>query len=129
MALKISLKPGERMIIGGAVIRNGAKATDFYVENKVAILREKDILAEQEATTPCRRLYLVIQLMYIDDGNLSNYTGTYWELVKALVDAAPSMVPTLDRISEFLVGGNCYQALKLTQDLIDYEEELIKNAC
>ncbi len=117
------------MIIGGAVIRNGAKATDFYVENKVAILREKDILAEQEATTPCRRLYLVIQLMYIDDGNLSNYTGTYWELVKALVDAAPSMVPTLDRISEFLVGGNCYQALKLTQDLIDYEEELIKNAC
>lgn len=128
MALKISLKPNERMIIGGAVIRNGGKASEFHVENKVPILREKDILGEQDATTPCRNLYLVIQLMYIDEANLSTYNNTYWEQVKALVDAAPSMIPTLESISECIVGGKYYQALKLTRDLIDYEEELIKHA-
>lgn len=128
MALKISLKPNERMIIGGAVIRNGGKANDLYVENKIPILREKDILGEQDANTPCRRLYLVIQLMYIDDANLSTYNDTYWSLVKDLIDAAPSMTTTLDRVSEFIVGGHYYQALKLTRDLMDYEEELIKHA-
>ena len=45
MGLKITLKPGERMIIGGAVITNGGQKSNFIVENKVPILRDKDILS------------------------------------------------------------------------------------
>ncbi|MCP4374071.1 MAG: flagellar protein FlbT, partial [Deltaproteobacteria bacterium] len=42
MALKITLKPNERMIIDGAVITNGSTVTDFIIENKVPILRQSD---------------------------------------------------------------------------------------
>ena len=50
MGLKITLKPGERMIIGGAVITNGGQKSNFIVENKVPILRDKDILSNEKAT-------------------------------------------------------------------------------
>jgi flagellar protein FlbT len=52
MGLKITLKPGERMIIGGAVITNGGQKCNFIVENKVSILRDKDILSAEKANSP-----------------------------------------------------------------------------
>lgn len=129
MALKIALKPHERMIIGGAVVKNGAKGTELFVENTVPILREKDILSEREATTPCRRLYFVIQLMYIDGANLPKYHTTYWELARDVVAAAPSTVKILDQVNEGILAGKFYHALKLSRQLIEYEEELLKHAC
>lgn len=127
MALKITLKPGERMILGGAVVTNGSSGScDLIVENKVPILREKDILSEEKANSPCRRIYLSIQLMYIDEPNLSIYHSLYWDLVKEVVRAAPSTVGLIDSISEHILHRNYYQALKLTKRLIEYEREVIE---
>ncbi|MCF8128900.1 MAG: flagellar biosynthesis repressor FlbT, partial [Deltaproteobacteria bacterium] len=53
MPLKITLKPNERMIIDGAVIRNDSTTCDLIIENKVTLLREKDIMSEKGACTPC----------------------------------------------------------------------------
>ena len=62
MALKITLKPHEKMILGGAVIANGnSTGCHLIIENKVPILREKDILSEKDADSPCRRLYFIVQ--------------------------------------------------------------------
>ena len=56
------------MIIGGAVVTNGNSAScDLVIENKTPILRQKDILTEEKADSPCRRIYYAIQLMYIDE--------------------------------------------------------------
>lgn len=127
MSLKLRLKPDEKIIIGGAVIHNGSKASEFVVENTVPILRQKDIMAEGEADSPSRRIYFVIQLLYIDRENQVDYHTKYWELVKNVLAAAPSTRPYLDRISEQIVAGNFYQALKHAKKLIDYEEELLSH--
>lgn len=126
MALKITLKPNERMIIGGAVIKNGNKNTDLIVENKVSILREKDILNEAGANSPCRRIYFTIQLMYIDAGNIQEYQTVYDELVKDVVTAAPSTEGLVNQLNESIAAGKYYPALKLARRLIEYEEELIR---
>ncbi len=123
MPLKISLKPHERMIIGGAVVTNGDSRTRLVIENKVPLLREKDILSEQEANSPARRIYFVIQLMYVDEDNLMTHHQLYWSLVEELVRAAPSVVNLVDPISEHILFGRYYQALKLARQLIEYEEE------
>ena len=126
MALRISLKPNEKMILGGAVITNGnGFRCNLIIENKVPILREKDILSESEANSLCRRLYFVIQLMYIDEENLDAHQKNYWKLVKDLIKAVPSSMIFIDQISEEIIGGRYYQALKLAQKLIDYEQEVI----
>ena len=125
MPLKLTLKPGERMIIGGAVVTNGAGKTDLFVENNVPLLREKDIMGEKEADTIAKQIYFTIQLMYIDPENLIGHHNAYWRLIQQTVKAAPSTVELVDRISEKIVANNYYQALKLTRKLITYEKEIM----
>jgi flagellar protein FlbT len=125
MGLKITLKLGERMIIGGAVITNGGQKSNFIVENKVPILREKDILSTEKANSPAKRIYFTIQLMYIDGSNLKTHHKLYWELVKDFLGAAPSALYIIDQISENILRADYYQALKDCKKLIAYEEEII----
>ena len=127
MALKISLRPHERLIIGNAVIENGGSRSEFMVENNIPILREKDIMSASDADSPCRRIYFVIQLMYVDEKNLAEHHNSYWELVKDVVEAAPSTLGLIDQISRYILGYKYYQALKLTKKLIEYEQEAISN--
>ena len=128
MALKISLKPHERMIVGGAVVANGGSRSDLVIENNVPVLREKDIMGIRDADSPCRRIYFVIQLMYVDEKNLTEHHKTYWELVKDVMDAASSTRRLIDEISAHVLQNRYYQALKLTRKLIDYEQEVMGNA-
>lgn len=127
MALKLTLKPSEKIVIGGAVIRNGASPTHIFVENNVPLLRQADIMTEAMANTPCRRIYLVIQLMYIDERNSVDLHPVFWELVKEVVEAAPSMKGLLSQVSEYILDGKFYQALKQAKKAISYEEELLRN--
>ncbi len=132
MSLKISLKPQERLILGGTeiiIISNGELPGNLIIENKVPILiRGKDIMLEKDVTSPCRRIYFVIQLMYLDNKNLSDYHNIYWKLVHDVIEAAPSTLGFLDIISEHILSERYYHALKVARQLIEYEQELIKYA-
>ena len=124
MALKITLKPHERMIIGGAVITNGDTRSQFTIDNRVPILREADIIGEKEADSPARLIYFVIQLMYIDGEKQATYYDSYWRVAQELIKAVPATVAFIDQISEYLLSDRYYQALKLTKKLMAYEEEI-----
>jgi flagellar protein FlbT len=125
MALKIGLKPNEKLIINGAVIQNGKNRSEFIIENCATILRKKDILRADEATTYCSKIYLAIQMMYIDEINLVEYHNTYWTLVRDLVKAVPSTSDHIGAISEHLLKNEYYQALKAARKLMDYEQEVL----
>jgi flagellar protein FlbT len=129
MALKITLKPNEKMIVGGAVVTNGnAAGCDLIIENKVPLLREKDIMNEKEADSLARRIYFTIQLMYIDEGNLTTHHKAYWELVKDLIGVEPRLLGLIDQVNEHIVSSKYYQALKLAGELIHHEQEVLKHA-
>lgn len=127
MPLRIELKPGEKVFLGGAVLENGSSRSQFTVLNDVPVLRERDILTEKTADTPCKRIYLTIQLMYMDEQNLSQYHQAYWQLVRDLLDAVPSTLELLNRISAYILNRQYYQALKSARDLIAYEQDLLKH--
>jgi len=128
MPLQLTLKPGERVIIAGTVLTNGPSVAHLQIENHVALLRHKDILTEAEATSPCKKIYLAIQLMYIGDGLTAELAQVYWELVRDVLAAAPSTNKSISEISEYIVASNFYPALKVTKKLISYEEELLNHA-
>jgi flagellar protein FlbT len=127
MPLKITLKPRERLILGGAVVRNGDAGARLTVENEVPILRGHDILSPRDATTPCRRIYFAVQLMYVDEGNLEEHLKLYWTLLEDVVAAAPSTARYTGEISRLVVERKYYQALKVARRLIDYEQELFQH--
>ena len=126
MALKITLKPNEKMILGGTVVLNGGSRSDLIIEYKVPILRQNDILSEKDANSPSKRIYFAIQLMYIDSANLPTYHQQYWQLANDLVKAAPSFLPYIEKINKRVLNGHYYQALKLVHKMIALEQEVIR---
>jgi flagellar protein FlbT len=63
--------------------------------------------------------------MYIDSADAAVHHRNYWNLVHPLVEAVPSVVPLVDRISDHILNGRYYQALKQAMKLIEYEEEVM----
>jgi flagellar protein FlbT len=127
MSLKVELKPNERLIIGTAVIRNGDQRTRFFIEGEAPILREKDILTVDSADTPAKKIYLAVQLMYIQQ-DLSKHNRIYFPLVRDFLSAAPSSLPLIAEVNNRILSGDLYKALKAARKLISYEQELMSHA-
>ena len=123
--LRISLKAGERLIVGGAVVKNGKTRCDLLIENDVPILRGREVLSLDDADSPCRRIVFTIQLMYVDPTHAAEHQTLYAQLVQEVLQASPSMTPVITEIGQRIAVGRFYQALKLGRKLIAYEEELI----
>jgi len=66
MPLKLSLKPGEKVVLNGAVIQNGDRRTTLLLQNKASVLREKDIMQLEDVNTPARRIYFPVMMMYLE---------------------------------------------------------------
>lgn len=127
MPLRLTLKPNERVIVGGAVLRNGDSRTELLVENEVAILRESDILGHRRVRTACDRVYMALQVAYLDAGRHDEPLATFRHLCSEVRIAAPSLGPLLDTIEEQASAGRFYQALKKARVLRAREKELIEN--
>jgi flagellar protein FlbT len=127
MALKVELKPNERIIIGSSVIRNGEQRTRFFIEGDAPILREKDILTPATADTPGKKVYLAVQLMYLQ-GDLSSHNEIYFPLVRDFLSAAPSAMPLIAEINNRILSGDLYKALRSAKKLVAYEQDLMDHA-
>lgn len=123
MPLKIELKPHESIIIGESLITNDGERTRFYIEGNVPILREKFILREKEANTPCKRVYFVVQQMYLSRGD-DKLQDMYLEYVRDLQKAAPSLIPYIAPVTENIINSDYYSAIKNVDKLLKKEEEL-----
>ena len=127
MGLKVELKPGERLIIGECLITNGDHRARLHIAGQAAILREKDIMTAEQADTPAKRIYLAVQIMYTSRDPASHHE-TYFTLMRELVQAAPSAWPHMVEVSNHILSGDMYKALKSAKTLIAYEQELLQHA-
>jgi flagellar biosynthesis repressor protein FlbT len=127
MALRIELKPGERILIGESVLINSDQRTSFLVEGEAPILREKDIMTPDRANSPAKRIYLAVQLMYTSRDPRAHHE-VYFALMRDIVQAAPSTWPYVGSINNRILTGELYKALKEAKNLVHYEQELLENA-
>tara|TARA_B100001989_G_C24538289_1_gene465860 strand:+ start:1625 stop:2014 length:390 start_codon:yes stop_codon:yes gene_type:complete len=124
MALVIDLKPQEKILIGDAVITNSSQRTRLHIAGDAPILREKDILQEENADTPCKRIYFVLQCMYLSH-NPKEYHQKYFDMIAEIQKAAPTTAIFFMQINEQIMNDTYYKALKLAQQLIEHERELL----
>lgn len=124
MALKITLRPDEKIIIAGALIKNGDRTANLLIENNVPVLRGKEILKKENADSPASKIYFVVQLMYMNQANLADHHKFYWNQVNAFVKAAPSSLVLIDKINTQILAAKYYKALKYARELIKYEQLL-----
>ena len=76
MPLKINVKSGEKFVVNGAVMVAGSKGASLVLQNE-ATISGKDVMQEKEATTPSRRIYFSILVMYLDQENAKNYRDAF----------------------------------------------------
>lgn len=127
MALVIDLKPGEKILIGSAVITNDSQRTRLHISGDTPILREKDVMKEEDADTPCKKAYFLIQCMYMARDPKS-YNKKYFDTIKEIQHAVPRMSFFFLSINEKIIEGHYYKALKEAKELINLEKELVENA-
>jgi flagellar protein FlbT len=124
MALKVELRPHERIIIGACVITNTDQRAKLLIEgDKIPILREKDILTPETANTPAKLIYLAVQLMYLAPDPQINH-GTYFSLLRDIITTMPGGWPIIEGINNDILNGDLYKALKEVKKLIAYEKKL-----
>ena len=125
MPLKISLKPGERFVLNGAVIENGERRANLVLKNKAAVLREKDILHEEDVTTPVRRIYFPIMMMYLSDKADDKLYDEFVLRMNEFMGGGtnPEVLTVCVAISRDVMAGEHYKALMGCRKLMTYEAE------
>jgi flagellar biosynthesis repressor protein FlbT len=127
--LKLSLKPGEKFVLNGAVVQNGDRRGVLVLQNKASVLREKDIMQQDEANTPARRIYFPVMMMYLDEGGAQNYYHEFAQRLTEFMGAIsnPKVLVECVDISKLCLSGEYYKALMLCRKLIEYEDERLGN--
>ena len=129
MPLKLSLKPGEKFVLNGAVVQNGDRRTTLVLQNKASVLREKDIMQLEDAATPARRIYFPMMMMYLDDGDAGRYYDEFAERLTEFMSVIrnPEVLTDCVAISKHAMAREYYKALMLCRKLIEYEDERLGN--
>ena len=122
MALKIELKPGERILLGDSVITNSGARARLVIDGSTPILREKDIMSLGRADTPAKRLYLAVQFVYLAKDPKEHY-ALYQRLARDIVRRLPTAASIVERINNRILTGDVYKALKEAAKLIAHERE------
>ena len=125
MPLKLSLKPGEKFVLNGAVVQNGDRRGTLILQNKASVLREKDIMQPEEANSPARRIYLPIMMMYLDESDADQYYDDFALKMNEFMTVIrnPSILTECVAISKHVLSREFYKALMSCRKLIEYEDE------
>ncbi|MDP4005943.1 flagellar biosynthesis repressor FlbT [Methylobacterium sp. NEAU K] len=120
MPLRLELKPFERLIINGALIRNGDRRSTFLIETQCKFLRESEIITESEADTACKQIHLTLTVIYLADDPAQGI-DLFFRQAGELIRLAPAAAPQMAAIAEAVETGEYYRAIKLGRKLIEWE--------
>jgi len=125
MPLKLSLKPGEKFVLNGAVVANGDKRTSLVLQNKACVLREKDIMQADDAVTPARRIYFPVMMMYLDPDATEHYYNDFALRMTEFMGAVENraVLASCVEISRDVMSGAYYKALMQCKKLFEFERE------
>jgi len=129
MPLKLSLKPGEKFVLNGAVVQNGDRRTTLVLQNKASVLREKDIMQPEAANSPARRIYFPMMMMYLDEAGANRYYDEFAERLTEFMGVIRNAEILADcvAISKHTMAREYYKALMLCRKLIEYEDMRLGN--
>ncbi len=125
MPLLIDLKPGEKVIINGAVIENAGANTKIRIHNESNILRQKEILSNTDISTPASRVYFCLQCAYIFPEKRDHYLRLYDHYLNEYLIACPSANELGEEIRTEVAQTHYYRALKVSRKLLKHESSVL----
>ena len=125
--LKISLKPGEKIYINGAVLRADRKVS-LELMNDVQFLLENHVLQPENASTPLRQLYFILQVMLMNPDGADQARMMFRKSLPLLLAsfADEQIRTTLKHVDRLVGEDHVYDALKAIRALFALEKDIIE---
>jgi flagellar protein FlbT len=124
--LQISLKPGERIFVNGAVLKVDRKVSLEFL-NDVTFLLEHHVLQPEDTRTPLRQLYFIIQTVLIDPANSADARAMFGGSVSSLQTSFENAAirQGLAEVRDLFERGRVFEALKLCRSLFAIEAGIL----
>ena len=124
--LRISLRAGERIFINGAVLKVDRKTTLEFL-NDVTFLLESHVMQAEQATTPLRQLYFIVQMMLMDPANSDAPRDLFAKSLPAMLKTYSNrdILSGLLELEELIGRGRAFEALKRLRVLIPIEDTIL----
>ncbi len=125
--MNITLRPGERFFINGAVIRIDRKAT-IELLNDVTFLLENHVMQAKDATTLTRQIYFAVQIMLMDPGATATASPLAGSLIETALGAyaTAELASGLRGVAQSLAKGRGFEAMKALRALFPLEDAELK---
>lgn len=126
--LKISLKANEKIYVNGAVIRTDRKVT-IELLNDVQFLLESHVLQIDEASTPLRQLYFILQVMLMNPNDAIQAYDLFRRSLPLMLASFedPRIRATLKHIDQMVGEDHVFEALKALRSLYALEAQALGN--
>ncbi len=124
--LKISLKPNEKIYLNGAVVRVDRKVT-IELLNDVQFLLESHVLQLDEASTPLRQLYFILQVMLMNPTGASEAYDMFRKSLPLMLASYhdEQIRSTLKHVDRMVGEGHVFEALKAIRSLYPLERRVL----
>lgn len=124
--LKISLKPNEKIYVNGAVIRVDRKVT-VELLNEVQFLLESHVLQPEDADTPLKQLYFIVQVMLMNPQGARDARDMFRRSLPLMLASYDDqqICGTLKHIDRLVGEDRIYEALKAIRSLYPLERRAL----
>ena len=125
-SLRISLKSGEKIFINGAVLRVDRKVGLEFL-NDVTFLLENHVMQPEDASTPLRQLYFIMQMMLINPEGADQAQAMFKKSVVMLLGCFSNeqILTELKHVDAMVTEGRVFDALKSVRSLFKVEDEIL----
>jgi flagellar biosynthesis repressor protein FlbT len=127
--LKIALKPGEKIYVNGAVISVDRKVSLEFL-NDVQFLLQNHVMQAEEATTPLRQLYFIVQIILMNPEGAAQARELFRKTLPVLLDTFTSepLRAVLKNVDRMVTEGQTYEALRTIRTLFAMEQSVLTPA-
>lgn len=125
-SMYVNLRGGEKLYLNGAVIRTDRRVT-IEIMNDVTFLLASHVLQPEQATTPLKQLYFVVQSALMDPAAIEPITAMTSEMLARTIDSFENeeVLEGLRKVADLIARGKRFEALRSIRALYPLEEKIL----
>jgi len=124
--IRIYLKANEKIFINGAVLKVDRKVS-FELMNDVTFLLESHVMQKDDANTPIKQLYFVVQMMLMHPIDIEQPMSLFKTMTGNMLRTMETqeLINGVKNIDVEVSTGKYFNGLKLIRELIPIEDKIL----
>jgi flagellar protein FlbT len=124
--MHISLRAGEKIYINGAVLCADRKVS-LELLNDATFLLEAHVMKVEDANTPLRQLYFIVQIMLMNPTDTATANEMFQNSIQRTIEVAESvaLLAGLKAVRSLVDTNRVFEALKAIRMLFPIEGKIL----